>query len=305
MVDDFDLSSSADRHFVYKRETGKIIFGDNERGWIPPRADEANIVIISSCISEGERGNVNHHTITHMIGANDDLANIRVVNDVPADGGQDAESLFEAKGRVQRELLQAQRAVTAEDFERIALETPGLRMARVKAIPAYVPGLRDYPKRKEPGQVTVVVVPYSDSEKPMPSAGFLQTTKRYLDRFRLLSNHVHVISPAYIKVTVHAVVVIDPGVKEVNEQISHQLQQFLKPLAGDGDSKGWEFGKTVFKGDLYGVLNQIPGVAYVQDLWLNAEGTGAVKEDGGNIIIPPHGLVFSGNHEIETISRHV
>ncbi|MNG27414.1 hypothetical protein D3C84_1125300 [compost metagenome] len=58
----------------------------------------------------------------------------------------------------------------------------------------------------------------------------------------------------------------------------------------------------MYKGDIYGVISRIKGVVYVQDIWLDAEGTGFHKDGAGDIHIPPYALVYSGKHEIETIS---
>ena len=69
-----------------------------------------------------------------------------VTNPFPARGGLEAETLAQAKLRVQRELAAPTRAVTAEDYEAIAKAAPGLRVARVKAIPLYKPGMRDFPR---------------------------------------------------------------------------------------------------------------------------------------------------------------
>jgi hypothetical protein len=47
----------------------------------------------------------------------------------------------------------------------------------------------------------------------------------------------------------------------------------------------------------------VNGVAYVQDLWLEAAGRYARKSAGGDVLLPPNGLVYSGGHRIELLSR--
>jgi predicted phage baseplate assembly protein len=228
---------------------------------------------------------------------------VNVTNPFPARGGLEAETLAQAKLRVQRELAAPTRAVTAEDYEALAKAAPGLRVARVKAIPLYKPGMRDFPRVSAPAQMTVVVVPYSESDKPKAGKGFLQTIKMHLDRHRLLTTELHVIPAEYIKITVHAVVVMEPKYKNEQRRIALELKNLLQPMDHGQGAEGWRFGRTVYKGDIYGVISRIKGVVYVQDIWLDAEGMGFHKDGAGDIHIPPYALVYSGNHEIETISQ--
>lgn len=298
-VDDFDNSKSTDRHYVYDAEAGTIRFGNNEAGLVPPKSVEPNIRFLALQAGGGERGNVKDGLVTGFT----EEPGVSVTNPFPARGGLEAETLSQAKLRVRRELDTPTRAVTGEDYERIASATPGLRVARVKAIPLYKPGMRDYPKVKAPAQMTVVVVPYSESDKPKAGKGFLQTIKGHLDRHRLLTTELHVIPAEYIKITVHAVVVMEPKYKTEQRRIIQDLRLLLQPMDHGQGSEGWRFGRTVYKGDIYGVISRIKGVVYVQDLWLDAEGKGFHKDGAGDIHIPPYALVYSGNHEVETMSQ--
>ncbi|NOU71164.1 putative baseplate assembly protein [Paenibacillus sp. LMG 31458] len=298
-VDDFDNSKSTDRHYVYDDAAGTIRFGNNEAGLTPPKSVEPNIRFLALQAGGGVRGNVKDGLVTGFT----NTKGVRVTNPFPARGGLEAETLTQAKLRVRRELEKPTRAVTGEDYEAIAKATPGLRVARVKAIPLYKLGMRDYPKVKAPAQMTVVVVPYSESDKPKAGKGFLQTIKQHLDRHRLLTTELHVIPAEYIKITVHAVVVMEPKHKDEQRRIMQELRLLLQPMDHGQGSEGWRFGRTVYKGDIYGVISRIKGVVYVQDIWIDAEGTGFHKDGAGDIHIPPYALVYSGDHEVETISQ--
>lgn len=298
-VDDFDNSKSTDRHYVYDAAAGTIRFGNNEAGLTPPKSVEPNIRFLVLQAGGGVRGNVKDGLVTGFT----NTKGVRVTNPFPARGGLEAETLTQAKLRVRRELDKPTRAVTGEDYEAIAKATPGLRVARVKAIPLYKLGMRDYPKVKAPAQMTVVVVPYSESDKPKAGKGFLQTIKQHLDRHRLLTTELHVIPAEYIKITVHAVVVMEPKHKDEQRRIMQELRLLLQPMDHGQGSEGWRFGRTVYKGDIYGVISRIKGVVYVQDIWIDAEGTGFHKDGAGDIHIPPYALVYSGDHEVETISQ--
>lgn len=298
-VDDFDNSKSTDRHYVYDAAAGTIRFGNNEAGLVPRKSGEPNIRFLALQAGGGVRGNVKDGLVTGFTAEQ----GVTVTNPFAARGGLEAETLAQAKLRVQRELAAPTRAVTAEDYEAIAKAAPGLRVARVKAIPLYKPGMRDFPRVSAPAQMTVVVVPYSESDKPKAGKGFLQTIKLHLDRHRLLTTELHVIPAEYIKITVHAVVVMEPKYKNEQRRIALELKKLLQPMDHGQGAEGWRFGRTVYKGDIYGVISRIKGVVYVQDIWLDAEGTGFHKDGAGDIHIPPYALVYSGVHEIETISQ--
>jgi len=302
IVDDFDASRPGDRHCLVDAETGELVFGNNENGIIPEKADSDNsdnIVIISCQKGGGERGNVKQNEINQFYGPLAEVEDIKAANHFPATGGTERESLEEAKKRVIKELKEQERAVCPEDFERIARATPGLRVARAKAIPLFSPAS----KSQAPAQVTVVVVPFSEEQKPVPSKGFLETVGRHLDAYRLITTEVHVIPPEYVKIMVYAVVVVSSGLDFNVQKVIDELEGFLRPLDKKDGSRAWPFGRTVYKGDVYGLINKIEGVEYIKDLWLDAEGAEFKKELSGDIKIPPYALVYLGEHEIEVINR--
>lgn len=302
-VDNFMNSNATDLHFVYDDQNHRVLFGNNEKGSIPADVGMNNICMIQCRVGGGSKGNIKQHLIKEIVTEDDEIQRLHITNHHFARGGREKETLVEAKQRYQKELTKQDRAVTSEDFELIVKQTPGIRVGRVKAIPLYAAGLKDYPIHKVPAQVTVVVVPYSESKKPIPSQGFLQTVKQYIDQYRLITTEVHVIAPEYIKITIYAVVVVEPYLKGDSTKVVKALNQLLHPLDYETKSDGWEFGRSVYKGDIYGAINEIEGVTFIKELWIEGEGAGIQKEASGNIIIPPHGLVYSGQHQIEVISK--
>lgn len=303
-VEDFDNSLSTDLHYVYDAETGLIRFGNNEEGAIPEKSALSNIRFIVLQSGGGVQGNIKDNMISGF--AEDALVtapDVALTNPFPAKGGLEAESVEQAKLRVQQELNTPSRAVTAEDYEEIACGTPGLRVARVKAIPLYKPGMKDYPRVKAPAQMTVAVVPYGETDKPLAGKGFLETVRKHLDLHRLLSTELHVIPADYVCITVHAVVVVEPRYKDEESLIVSELRKLLQPMGREDGAGGWPFGRTVYKGDIYGVISRLKGVVYVQDLWIDADGENYTKDSGGDIHIPPYALVYSGEHSIELISQ--
>ncbi|UHA73461.1 baseplate J/gp47 family protein [Paenibacillus sp. 481] len=309
-VDDFDHSSSYDRHYVLDHEKGELLFGDHEQGMIPEASERSNIRIIASKVGGGQRGNIKSNSVfTHnerhemngISGSSTELLSLTGNNRFHGTGGVERETIEDAKGKITLALKKRHSAVTNEDFEEIVKSTPGLRVARSKALPLYKPGLKDYPARKSPTHMSVVVIPYSDALKPMPSQAFLQAIKAYIEPYRLLTTQVHIIAPVYVEITVQAVVAVEPNGKDVDLTILDVLNSHLQPLDLKDGTKGWTFGCTVHKGDIYGIIQTVKGVAFIQDLSIHAKGKEIHKAASGDIHIPPHGLVYPGNHVITTI----
>ncbi|QMV41099.1 putative baseplate assembly protein [Cohnella cholangitidis] len=297
-VDDFDRSGPLDRHYVYDSGTNQLTFGNDENGAIPSQHEDANLCLTVCVLGGGERGNIKPHLLTEWIQPELGALNLTADNAGYGVGGREEETLEQTLERAQQEWQNPYCAVTAEDYVRIAKSTPGLKVSRVHVIPDYAPG-----RENAPGAVTVVVVPEGLNDTPLPSAGFLATVAKHLDDRRLITTEVHVVAPEYIQVTVHAVVVVEPHFMEEAHRIVAALNRLLSPMDKPGGIQGWPFGRTVHKGDIYSAISRIKGVAYVQDLWLDAEGRSLRKSAGGDIVLPDAGIVYSGEHRIELISR--
>jgi predicted phage baseplate assembly protein len=228
---------------------------------------------------------------------------VGVKNLAPATGGANRESVAEAQRRVRRELKMPFRAVTPADWEYLARSTPGLRVARARAVPLKAPGSQGQLQDAD-ASVTVVVVPYSSLPRPTPSHGFLQTVCRHLDKHRLLTTRVHAVAPDYVRVSVVATVVLRARFETaaIREYVLRALDTFLHPLTGGPNGDGWPFGRTVYKSEVYQQLENVAGVDCVQRLALTAEGSGAEHTDGGDITIPSQSLVYAGDHLITLLT---
>jgi hypothetical protein len=194
-----------------------------------------------------------------------------------------------------RALAAPTRAVNRLDLERLALDVPGTRVARVRVWAAVHP---DYPCLQAPGVVTVVVVPDMPVARPEPSEGLLQAIKRFLDRRRVVATRVEVVGPHYLEVSVRARVRTRPhtDAARVRAQVRNALNAFLDPRSGGPDHFGWPFGRDVYRSEILHVIDGIPGVDHVLELSLNAAGGEPLC---GNIAVCPTWLVTPGTHQID------
>ena len=133
-VDDFDNSGPDDGHYLLNAAEGEITFGDGIHGRIPPMG-ENNIKARRYRSGGGEIGNVRRSAVNRIfLGA---PSFVKVENLQSGSGGAAAESLEEAKLRAKQDLRETTRAVTSADYEKLALATPGVWLARAKALPIF------------------------------------------------------------------------------------------------------------------------------------------------------------------------
>jgi predicted phage baseplate assembly protein len=294
-VDDFEFSGPADLHYMFDPEKGEITFGNGLNGRIPGasqriRASYKTTLGLRGNVPQGQMWWINKTELEGIIGE----------NLKEAIGGKAAESIEQAKGKAKKDFRTRYRAITSGDYELLAISTPGMRVARAKAIPGYNP---DYPCITAPGAVTVVVVPYAreGTVTPVPGNGFIQTVFRHLDIHRLVTTDLYVIGPQYVKISVKCKIrmVKRSSPAEVSKRVMEALERFLDPLADGPDGEGWPFGRSVFPSEIYQIIDGVEGVDYATGVSLSAEGQYMIQ--GGIIKISPIALVFSGEHELEVV----
>jgi hypothetical protein len=120
----------------------------------------------------------------------------------------------------------------------------------------------------------------------------------YLARRHVIGSRIEVIGPEYVEVGVMARVKAFPGQGKtaVRDAVVNALRDFLDPLAGGPDGKGWPLGRDVYTSEVLDVIARVPGVDHVLSLQLIVPGSGA---QCGNVCLPPLALTVSGVHQIE------
>jgi predicted phage baseplate assembly protein len=288
-VPTLDANGPFDRVFSLDAEAGVVTFGDGRHGRVPPLVPRGGqIVALRYRAGGGKAGETGAGTITSLETQTGGLSG--VTNPVPATGGADAETLDEAKLRARKELSTRSRAVTADDFEWFARQTPGVRVARAEVVPLRVPlppsatpavvsaprcgpalgaGSAGLDAAVAAGAVSVVVVPDAEGPEPMPTPSFLRAVCRYLDRYRLVTTEVHVVPPQYCRVCrLFVAVKARPGYTRarLQELVEARLSSYLHVLRGGENGKGFPFGGQVHVADLMAQVFRTEGVERVEDL---------------------------------------
>ncbi|HZJ66457.1 MAG TPA: putative baseplate assembly protein, partial [Kofleriaceae bacterium] len=264
-VDSFFASGPRSRHYTLDYVTGVVAFGDGRRGLVPVEAKN-NIVAKSYRIGGGALGNVNGNTLTSLGRA---LAYIEsVTNPLPATGGADRVTIDEAKNRAPYTIKSRDRAVTAEDYEMLALRA-STTLARARCVA----------DRSNRGHVTVALVPKGEvrgeefSRRLVPSNEVLRYVKRYLDDRKLVGTVLNVVRPRYKDLSLRVVLIRRTvGTSDrLRKDIEYKLRRFLHSLVGGRDGKGWEFGRPVLKTELIHLAEEVPGVEGVDALEIRDE----------------------------------
>jgi predicted phage baseplate assembly protein len=251
-VDDFFGSGSKDQVYVLDRTTGQVRFGDGDSGAIPVGNIDlpgSNIVARQYRFGGGAAGNVPAGAIKALLGSLDGVDADKIGNLLVATGGAEEETLAAAKLRAPHEIRSRGRAVTAQDFEQLAIESGPIR--RAKALPLTHP---DFPGVQVPGVVSVIVVPDGEARNPLPSEGTLRLVCACLNQARLITTELYVVPPTYRLVQVTVDVVVDDGadLAAVKSGIESALLGYFHPLTGGEEGQGWPFGGGIYYSRVYG-----------------------------------------------------
>ena len=316
MVRDFAASKRDDRHFTLAPATGEVRFGDGDQGKIPgrvtdssdPETDLPNIKAANYRWGGGAGGNAGAGKITSLessVPFVESVTNLR-----PAIGGQDQETVDDAKLRAPESIRSRSRAVTGEDFEFLARQTPGARIRRARALPLRHPELEPIRPSSQssaatlipvPGVITVLVVPevLKDDLKPVPSADTLKLVGEWLNQHRLITTELYVAAPKYKEIEIEARVIAKPTANsgQVAEALQKMLLAYFHPLTG-GVGTGWEFGGTVYFSEVYRRILDTEGVARLEAGAVSTYVDGQRQPSCSDVLLDSDELVFSKKHKI-------
>ena len=262
---DFARFGPEDAVFKPCRTFNRLDFGDGLTGRLPVLAAPGPARIgLSYLAGGGVIGNVG----ANLPWISDAPVAASAVNPVPARGGAESETSAEARDRVSASLEVPTRAVTASDYETLAVGTPGVAVARARALPGHHP---EFPCLMVPGAVSVFIVPevpredgwlHSDRavSAPLPDPGMLAEVRARLDARRLLTAEVFVLAPVYRPVEVSVTLAGAPLDKAaVGDRLRDGLALYLDALSGGPDGTGWPFGDALRPSEFAHVLEGLAG----------------------------------------------
>lgn len=228
----------------------------------------------------GRNGNVAPGTLTTF---RPSVPNATVTNPARAAGGEDSETLDATIRRAQGTVGALRTAVTARDFERVALETGGIARAHAFA-------QRERWTFANPGVVEVQVVPAIRPEAPDSGAVNGAVTPEVLHAHQLpgllervdaaLAERTPIGVRAFaswtrcrqVSVTARVAVTAAESAELVQQRVTARINALLQP------SGSWLFGRILRASDIYEVILAEPGVRF-------AEGIGFRIESGPEALV--------------------
>ena len=209
--------------------------------------------------------------------------------------GASALDLDTARAEAVRNLRARWRAITAEDFEAIALGEGRFGLARARCLPELnlEPGVAD-PETARPGHVSLIIVPRSDEESPTPSQELIGQVWALLDERRLITCRHHVVGPGYtpVRIAVGVVRTAQAQKETTLDQVTADLRSFFHPLSGGPNNDGWPFGRHVYASEVCQVVERTTSVDHVEALTLYAQqATGDWVAAGNEVDVPANNLV--------------
>jgi len=253
-------------------EAGTLRFGDGVRGRVPDA--QMRIRLAYGRFGGGVAGNLPAGSLTAINAQRVDGSAsppLVVAQPLATEGGVDAETLALAERRIPALLRHHDRAVTAEDYRQLALDTPGTAVGRVEVMPRFKPRDRRF---DVPGVVSVMALPAQDFDpaasgtpNPRPDRPFIEKLHAWLSARVPLSTELYVIGCEYVPLGLAVGVSIRDGFARdtVLFEVRRALRQLLWPLPLD-ERTGWPLGRGVRERELEVEVSRVAGVSEVRGL---------------------------------------
>lgn len=216
----------------------------------------------------GPDGNLAPDVLTVL---KDSISGVQVTNPEAATGGRAAESIENALIRGPQELHSLQRAVTAQDFELIALYS-SRAVARAKAFTRAA--IWTF---AAPGTVEVLLVPYLPDDqrgggqltiealRQQETEDARQQIEAELRQRQPLGTRSLVSYAEYTKVKVRMRIVVRPEEDRaaVRQRVTERLYLTINPLPTRYSRTGWPFGQALRASHIYDIALAEPSVRWV------------------------------------------
>jgi hypothetical protein len=190
-----------------------------------------------------------------------------------------AEPIAQTLARALAAIQQRYRAVTADDFETLAIASAPTAIARARAVCVAGGGTTASGVFPADQLVKLVIVPVDATLTPAALGALCDQVFAWLTPRRLITTRINVVPPDRTPVSIAVTVVREPDADgaALGSLVRQALTTFLSDRAGGDDGSGWPFGRPVYRSDLYRVIEGLAGVDHVAALLLDgADGVGEI-----------------------------
>ena len=279
-VDNFFSSGKYSKNYVLDCDKGLIKFGDNEKAIAPQRC-ENNIRLIGMAHTYGKGSNIKKGMINSIISQNPDINDLQIEQICDATGGIDTETFDDIRSRALDFLNETKKAVTIKDYENIVKSTPGLIVNNIKILPAYLPNKNHNAKNA----VTIVVQDSTRRKDDALLESYQENIKRHIDKYRLINSRIVVTGPTYTGLKIAGNIVVNSYYQNYKDIVTEKIQKFVSDLNKN-------LGQTLYYGDLFGMVDRLECVSYVENIDILPIGNYKEKTLTDDIIVPPNGAYY-------------
>lgn len=327
-VSDFLNSLPGSRHFVVNHSSGVVTFGNGEFGKVPDTGVNS-IEVTEYRFGGSDIANITSGEIKSLVSSIPYIEG--VTNIASAQGGRGIETQERVFDRGRRSLCCGNRAVTAGDYELLIQELSG-GLLRTKAFSCRRPdGISEF------GWTTIVAVINQKGSMPLPSIEFLKNLEDCISSYtnpclinrlpqynppgivqwaskdqneygnrQYFVQNVRIVPPNYIGTRIEADIEFDDKINrfDVIRDIKNRLDEFLHVTRGGPDRTGWEFGRDVYKGEIYKEIRTVPGVKIVRSAAIRANQIRIALPVGSIEGLNPGGIIPEGSVANITYKNH-
>jgi hypothetical protein len=279
------FSREGQKHFIIEideNDGATVIFGDGAFGAKPPADSE---IYVSYRVGGGIKGNVPQQTIVTIVDAPQlSLLGAHITNPFAATGGADRESIEHAVMHAPEVFRSLKRAVTAEDYEALALDYKGVGKVRAVA--------------QSWNRVTLYIAPEGGGNV---NDILKNNLIAYFEDKRPVTTIVEIEDVDYVKIYVKADIGIEryyteEDIKDKVQKAAHNILSF--------DNVNFE--QTIYLSKFYESIEAVEGVNYVNiiEFYEFRSGQlyrGYVLADGHPEKVKPDGKITLGKNEIPRI----
>lgn len=257
---DLLASAATATEFVVEVETdlsAQLRFGDNQFGRRPPPGTTFSATYR---VGSGQAGNIGANALTHIVSSDADI--LSITNPLPARGGTNPESLEQVQQLAPYTFRQQERAITADDYAKIATAHPAVQQAAATL--------------RWTGSWYTVFLTIDRLGGGAVDAVFETEIRRYLDRFRLAGHDIEIDSPRYVSLEIELRVCVAPDY--FRSQIREALLETFSNRVLPGGARGlfhpdnYTFGQSVYLSQLYAAAETIEGIESVEITTLQRQG---------------------------------
>ena len=269
-------SSPERREFVVEVESdgsAQLRFGDDRFG---RRPETGNHFYSTYRIGNGQSGNVGANSIRHIVSDDEDL--LGVTNPLAAHGGVEAETIEEVRQKAPVVFRTQERAVTPEDYARMAERHPLVQRAVANF--------------RWTGSWRTVFITVDPLGGEVVDTAFEAELRGFLERFRMAGHDVEIEGPNYVALEIELSVCVAPGYfashirKELLDIFSNRV--LLNGKRGVFHPDNFTFGQPVYISRLIAAAQAVEGVASVAITTFQRQGTHSdLGLQSGEILLDP------------------